>query len=73
MSTFAGNMLELENRAGDKIIAMSAAAQQSLDGAQRTSLERPGGIIAVPIPTIEKYGGGSVRCMLAEIHFPHRS
>ena len=73
MSAFAGNMLELENRAGDKIIAMSATAQQSLDGAQRTGVERYGKIVAVPIPTIEKYGGGSVRCMLAEIHLPHRS
>jgi hypothetical protein len=36
-------------------------------------VERYGKIVAVPIPTIEKYGGGSVRCMLAEIHLPHRS
>ena len=72
MSAFAGNMLELENRAGDRIIAMSASAQQSLDSAQRSTLERHGRIVAVPIPTIEKYGGGSVRCMLAEIHLPHR-
>ena len=73
MSAFAGNMLELENGAGDKIIVMSATAQQSLDGAQRTGVERYGKIVAVPIPTIEKYGGGSVRCMLAEIHLAHRS
>ena len=72
MSAFAGNMLELENRRGDKIIAMSASAQHSLDAAQRARLERHGKIVAVPIPTIEKYGGGSVRCMLAEIHLPHR-
>ena len=72
MAAFAGNMLELENRSGGKIIAMSASAQHSLDAAQRARLERHGKIVAVPIPTIEKYGGGSVRCMLAEIHLPHR-
>jgi hypothetical protein len=72
MAAFAGNMLELENRSGGKIIAMSASAQHSLDAAQRVRLERHGTIVAVPIPTIEKYGGGSVRCMLAEIHLPRR-
>jgi hypothetical protein len=73
MHAFAGNMLELENRTGDKIIVMSATAQQSLDSTQRSKLERYGRTVAVPIPTIEKYGGGSVRCMLAEIHLPQRS
>ena len=72
-SAFAGNMLELEDRGGHKVIAMSATALASLDATQRERLERHGTIVAVPIPTIEKYGGGSVRCMLAEIHLPHRS
>ncbi len=73
MSAFAGNMLELDSGTGDKIIVMSTTAQQSLDSTQRSSLERYGNNVVVPIPTIEKYGGGSVRCMLAEIHLPHRS
>lgn len=73
MSAFAGNMLELEDRSGRRVITMSASAQSSLDAKQRQQLERHGTIVAVPIPTIEKYGGGSVRCMLAEIHLPHRA
>jgi hypothetical protein len=73
MRAFAGNMLELEDRSGRKVITMSESAQLSLDAKQRQRLERHGTIVAVPIPTIEKYGGGSVRCMLAEIHLPHRA
>jgi hypothetical protein len=73
MKAFAGNMLELEDRSGRKLIAMSESARRSLDAQQGQRLERHGTIVAVPIPTIEKYGGGSVRCMLAEIHLPHRA
>ena len=40
---------------------------------QRRTLERHGGIVCVEIPTIERYGGGGVRCMLAEIHLPSRA
>ena len=73
MNAFAGNMLELEDQSGHKVIAMSESARGSLDATQRQQLERHGTVLAVPIPTIEKYGGGSVRCMLAEIHLPHRA
>ena len=72
MAAFAGNLLELEDRNGGKVIAMSESALRSLEPEQRAQLERQGRIVAVPIPTIEKYGGGSVRCMLAEIHLPRR-
>lgn len=67
MHSFAGNMLQLRTRSGGHIIAMSEAARQSLDPAQLAILEKHGTLVAVPIPTIERLGGGSVRCMIAEV------
>lgn len=76
MRAFAGNLLELApaGAAGpERRIALSGTAWRSLDPAQRRTLERHGGIVCVEIPTIERYGGGGVRCMLAEIHLPSRA
>jgi len=70
MQAFAGNMLELRSRSGDPVIALSETAWQSLDPSQRSALEAYGSIVSVPIPTIERLGGGSVRCMLAEVFLP---
>jgi hypothetical protein len=70
LDAFAGNMLELRNDAGDRVTAMSQQAWQSLDPGQRTTLEANGRIVTVPIDTIESSAGGSVRCMLAEVHLP---
>lgn len=70
MEAFAGNMLELTGRGGRSVLAMSARAERALNPAQRTALEKHARIIAVPIDTIEACSGGSVRCMLAEIHLP---
>lgn len=72
MQAFAGNLLELENDRGEKVIAMSETARQSLSAEQCARLERHGRLLAHAIPTIERCGGGSVRCMLAEIHLPRR-
>lgn len=72
MTAFAGNMLELSSAKGP-IVAMSARALEALSAAQREVLvECSGPIVASPIPTIETLGGGSVRCMLAEIFLPKR-
>jgi hypothetical protein len=71
MTNFAGNMLELCSSGGN-IIALSSAALESLDPAQRRALESHAGLVPVPIPTVERVGGGGVRCMLAEIHLPKR-
>jgi len=71
MQQFAGNLLELESAQG-KLIALSCAAWRALDARQRSRLEAHGEIVAVDIATIERHGGGSVRCMLAEIHLPPR-
>jgi hypothetical protein len=70
MSRFAGNMLQLRGQRGDRIIAMSDSAYRSLDSGQLAALERHGRIVSVAIPTIERLGGGSVRCMIAEVHLP---
>jgi hypothetical protein len=73
MTAFAGNMLELRSRSGDPVVVLSVRALESLTREQRARLERHGSLLSASIPTIERYGGGSVRCMLAEIHLPRRS
>jgi hypothetical protein len=72
MHSFAGNMLELQAPNGERVIAMSETAARSLTPQQRAILEAGARIVSVPIPTIETLGGGSVRCMIAEIHLPRR-
>lgn len=73
LAAFAGNMLELRSTGGDALVVLSARALESLTREQRERVEKYAQLVAVPIPTIEKHGGGSVRCMLAEIHLPRRS
>ena len=70
MNGFAGNLLALRARGGEPLIAMSEAALRALAPDRRRRIERHGAIVAVPIPTIERLGGGSVRCMLAEVFLP---
>lgn len=67
---FAGNVLEVLNRKGERLIAMSSAAYASFTEAQRARLASCARLVHAPIPTIEKLGGGSVRCMLAEVFLP---
>jgi len=71
MNGFAGNLLALKAQAGEPLIAISEAAWQALAPPKRQRLERHGTIVAAPIPIIERLGGGSVRCMIAEIFLPH--
>ncbi len=70
MSSFAGNVLELASRDGDRIIALSSRAWSALDESQRAFLAARARIVTVPVGTIETAGGGSVRCMIAEVHLP---
>ncbi|NIL95491.1 MAG: amidinotransferase [Woeseiaceae bacterium] len=70
LEAFAGNMLELRSASGNRMVALSQRAFDSLDDRQRDLLQRNGEVVAVPIGTIEESAGGSVRCMLAEIHLP---
>lgn len=72
MNHFAGNMLQIKSNTGKKLIVMSEQAFKILLPLQITSLEKFGRIIYAPIYTIEKNGGGSARCMLAEIFLPKK-
>lgn len=72
VAAFAGNMLELsasDEALGDvRVLVMSAQARQALDA--RTWARLSGAVdsvLAVPVPTIERVGGGGVRCMIAEV------
>lgn len=66
-SQFAGNMLQVKNRGEKRFIVLSESAYQSLDENQVKRLSKHGELLHHPIGTIEKYGGGSARCMIAEI------
>ncbi|HEX7060763.1 MAG TPA: arginine deiminase-related protein [Woeseiaceae bacterium] len=70
LEAFAGNMLELCSSAGGRVIALSQQALDALKPEQRDALHANGEVLAVPIDVIEASAGGSVRCMLAEIHLP---
>lgn len=63
---FLGNALELRKKDGSKVLVMSKSANDILRDEQRKIIEKSVEIIYSDIPTIERYGGGSVRCMLAE-------
>jgi hypothetical protein len=67
MGEFAGNMLELKNESGAKFLIMSKRAFLSLDENQKTKIQEFVQIIHPELKHIEKIGGGSARCMLAEI------
>lgn len=70
MEQFAGNMLELESLAGEKILAMSQRARESLKEEQLETLGKHAQLVSAPINVIEDSAGGSVRCMLAEVFLP---
>ncbi|MBA3668923.1 MAG: amidinotransferase [Sphingomonas sp.] len=71
MERFACNLIELRSADGSPLIALSTTALDALAPDQRAALERLGGrLIVVDIPTIERVGGGSVRCMIADLHLP---
>jgi hypothetical protein len=70
LDAFAGNMLELRNTDGERVVAMSQQAFDSLADEQLQALHENGDVVAVSIDTIEASAGGSVRCMLAEVHLP---
>ena len=70
MHQFAGNMLQVTNVEGKKYMVMSAAAHQSLTPDQIQAIEKHGPIISSDLSTIETCGGGSARCMMAEVFLP---
>ncbi|MBA2406851.1 MAG: amidinotransferase [Chitinophagales bacterium] len=64
---FAGNMLLVKNRDGEKFWVMSKQAYESLQPAQKNILLKDGNFIYSDLKTIEAIGGGSARCMMAEV------
>ena len=70
MLSYCGNVLEIKNIQNTPLIVMSTNAFEAFDKNQIKSLEKYGDIIHSPLNTIEKYGGGSARCMIAEVFLP---
>jgi hypothetical protein len=71
MQHFAGNVLELFSPQGP-VLVLSQSAFEAFSADQRRRLAHYARLLPVTIPLIERYGGGGVRCMLAEIHLPKR-
>ncbi len=67
VSHMAGNLLELKNQTGEPLILLSQQARDHLTPVQRAALERYGTLVSAPLDTLETVGGGSARCMVAEI------
>lgn len=70
LRAFAGNMIQLKNRDGQNILVMSDSAFNALTESQKKGLGRYGELVHTDLETIEKYGGGSARCMIAGIFLP---
>ncbi len=69
VSAFAGNMLQVQGT-DEKYLVMSESAYNSLNANQITQIEKHASILYSNLETIEKYGGGSARCMMAEVFLP---
>jgi hypothetical protein len=70
MNSFAGNMLQVRNESGQRFLVMSSQAYHSLTPEQVQQLESFNPILHSDLRTIETNGGGSARCMMAEIFLP---
>lgn len=73
MESFAGNMLQVRNDTGQTFLVMSQAAYNSLNDDQIAVLSSKTQLLPIDISTIEYYGGGSVRCMMAEVFLPRKN
>src|SRR5439155_9044034 len=69
IANFAGNVIELQNKRGEKLLVLSSRAARALTEEQRERLSRYARLVTLKLPTIE-LGGGSARCMMATIHLP---
>ena len=70
VNSFAGNMLEVKGNKEESYLIMSESAHKSLNSMQLSTLETYTKIVSIPLNTIEKCGGGSARCMIAEVFLP---
>ncbi|HET6345857.1 MAG TPA: arginine deiminase-related protein [Myxococcota bacterium] len=69
---FCGNIQQVRNALGQPLIVMSQRAYDTFTADQKGRLSRHGKLLPVPLPTIERVGGGSARCMIGEIFLPRR-
>jgi hypothetical protein len=69
---FAGNLLQVKNKSGDKYIVLSQTAYHSLTPQQKEALSSYGVLLPIDVSTIERVNGGSTRCMMAEIFLEPR-
>lgn len=69
VNDFAGNMIELKSRSGQPIMVMSDAAKKALTPEQEKLISSYSTIVSSDLQTIEANGGGSARCMIAEIFY----
>ena len=72
VESFAGNMLELVNKNNESVLVMSKSAEDSLNQNQKNIITNYSRIVSCDINTIEVCGGGSARCMMAEIFLPKK-
>lgn len=72
VSAFAGNMLQVKGDFDKSYLVMSESAYNSLNKGQITQIEKHTEIIFSNLETIETYGGGSARCMMAEVFLPKK-
>lgn len=72
MNSFAGNMLLVNNKRGEKLLVMSTQAFESLSHKQRDEIDDYATLIHFDLSVIEGNGGGSARCMMAEVHLPEK-
>ncbi|WP_047246247.1 citrulline utilization hydrolase CtlX [Maribacter thermophilus] len=72
MHSFAGNMLQVLASDGQRYLVMSSAAYNSLNAGQIQQIEKHCNIVHSPLDTIETCGGGSARCMMAEVFLPKK-
>lgn len=70
MNAFAGNMLQVRTAHHEPLLVMSEQAYRSLTPEQVSALESHTRLLHCPLDTIERYGGGSARCMMAEVFLP---
>ncbi|RIV17821.1 amidinotransferase [Fibrisoma montanum] len=72
MASFAGNMLLIQNPKGQKLLVMSTRAYKSLSHKQIDQLDDYATLIHFDLSMVEGNGGGSARCMMAEVHLPRK-
>lgn len=70
MNHYCANLLELQNAYGERFLVMSKTAYAAFSRNQLNALSQDKTIVTLEVPTIEAIGGGSARCMLAELFLP---